>query len=123
MQKSLKKKSLKRRNKMAKSTLVREKIAVPSFDSDIRKLARKAHENLGYGVLVKVVKQPNTLAKALRKLDIHPYSAKSVAAYKEEMQKKIQEKAGRNYRVQWHTIDISRYQKPIPEFALNKALQ
>jgi hypothetical protein len=106
---------------------------VDAMQSD---LAMEAERLLGYSVMRTRLKLPDPLLAALAQLEIEPYNGASVAQYKQEMLAYAQNEARRmdvaegidpdSYnarRASWSTRSLDGYAKPVPEFALDKALQ
>jgi hypothetical protein len=105
--------------------------------TDMRaELASEAESLLGYSVLRKRLGMQSPLTQVLLKLEIEPFDGKTVAEYKKQMLAYAQNEAARmdvtegirprswQARVaRWETSDIENYTKPIPEFAIEKALQ
>jgi hypothetical protein len=95
--------------------------------SDILKLAKKSASLLKYDGLLTHLRQPLTLGKALIDLDIHPLDEKSVETYKlkelRAARRKYKSNYSTTYTIRWRTIELSKYEKPIPEFALAKAVE
>jgi hypothetical protein len=111
--------------------LVRENLANQSnklhMDEELRALAVKSRTVLGYRLLHNLVVPKKSLRDVLRELDIAPFSKKSVEKYKAKMQKiaqaKLDEDKGNDEQARWRMRNIGSYPLPIPEFALNKAVQ
>ncbi len=103
--------------------LVREKVHLYDFDKEVKILAKESLDVLGYKVLNNIVHAKRPLARALRKLDIRPYSPESVEEYKEQKLKEQRKKVGGRWSFGWDVHTLSAYDKPVPEFVLNKALQ
>ncbi|HEV7522972.1 MAG TPA: hypothetical protein VGP89_17860 [Candidatus Angelobacter sp.] len=105
--------------------------------TDMRsELATEAETMLGYSVLRKRLGMQSPLTTALLKLEIEPFDAASVKAYKDEMLKYAQNEAAimdakegisrhswQARQAIWRTSDIDGYSKPIPEYVIEKALQ
>lgn len=105
--------------------------------TDMRsELASEAESLLGYSVLRKSLKMQSPLTTALLKLEIEPFEMASVKAYKDQMLKYAQNEAAimdakdgirpgmwSSRVASWKRSDIDGYTKPIPEYAIEKALQ
>lgn len=102
--------------------LEKGKVRLPKIESELASLASRSHQILGYSFLNKAVKTDRTLARALRKLHIRPYTDASVKEYKDAKQKEVQSK-NKYARVTWEAYNLVGYEKPVPEFVLNKALE
>ncbi len=91
-----------------------------------RDLAAEAEAVLGYAVLRRELKMTSPLRKVLTALEIEPFSAQSVEQYKSQMEayatQQAQKKNPSAYAY-WQIIPISGYPRPVPEMALEKALQ
>jgi hypothetical protein len=114
--------------KSVSSILVRGEVVIPEVKKQVRSLARRAHDKLGYTVLSQVLHKPKVLARALLKLGIEPFSNRSISEYKQQKLKEAEkhlQRSGKHYkfRVAWSMTDITKYKKPIPEFVLQKALE
>lgn len=89
-------------------------------------LAEKASQLLHYGRLAQD-ERVGQLAKALGELDIWPLNQSDVEQYMKDMQEETyrEKNRGKSFAdvdVAWKTVHISRYEKPIPEFVLRKAV-
>ena len=97
-------------------------VAVAAPDSVVAGLAERARDVLGYSVLHNEVTKP--LARALSELEIEILDEPQVKQYQENM---VRDASIRGTVVgkeaAWEAIAISRYNRPIPEFVLNKAVQ
>jgi hypothetical protein len=105
--------------------------------TDMRsELAAEAEALLGYSVLRKRLGMQSPLTTALLKLEIEPFDSKSVDEYKKQMLAYAQNEAARmdvaegikpgswQARIaRWQEFSINGYSKPIPEYAIEKALQ
>ena len=118
----------------SRDMLKRQALELRTVDDVLGDLAVRAEKCLGYGVLRKRMKLQSPLLAVLHELEIEPYDGESVAAYKREMLAYARIEAQRmdaaekqpywNRRVAaWARFRIDQYRKPIPEFALEKALQ
>ena len=103
--------------------LERKEVKTPHFGTSLRSLAKSVEKELGYTALSKIVRRKTPLAKALKKLEISPYDLGTVNQYKDEIRERVQEESGSGYRVRWTPTPLASYTKPVPEFALRKALQ
>lgn len=110
-------------------TLHKSKVKVPNFDSELRTLAVNAKNKLGYRVLHEVVNGSIELASVLRHLHIRAFKPDLIEDYKK---KKLREQTLKLRRenprtrfatLGWNETNLANYEKPIPEFVLNKAMQ
>lgn len=109
----------------------REKIKFLNNKNEKLQLAAKARVLLGYKGLMRHVAPPGALAQALCALEIDPLNNIQVEAYKEKLlsseRTRIQAMPRRGYsyrtNVSWKEIPLDKYQKPVPMFVLNKAVQ
>lgn len=109
-------------------TLTIEKIprkAVKSveLDSSIIETADKAAKVLGYKVLKSAVSQMR-LTNVLAELEIGILARTVVEQYKKQVIAKLRaSQDDEDTFLQWEKFSIQRYDKPIPEFVLNKAIE
>lgn len=120
----------------SKDILQRFQVAEQDVADMRSELASEAESLLGYSVLRKRLGIHSPLTTALMKLKIEPFDSKTVDEYKKQMLTYARNEAARldiaeginpkswQARVaSWQTSDLQRYPKPVPEYALEKALQ
>lgn len=128
------------------STTMLRNMVTPEITGDTRQaLAMEVEDKLGYTPLRKQSGAPSRLQRLLQELEIEAFDQSTVDDYKVKMKAHFQSQAEerdkeRNRRleeqygpmspffrvetrVDWLLIDLSSYEKPIPEFVLNKCLQ
>ncbi len=101
--------------------LKREIPKVTNVDTELQKqreeLRKEAAERLGYpnGIVNAALKAREVFAK----LGIQPFDKKSVLAYKQKKEKRFFSRG----HCEWFQIQLSSYEREIPEFALSRALE
>ena len=120
---------------MKLTEICRETTSVIDFTEPMSTLAQEAEEVLGYSRLKQEKDDPAVtgMKAKLAALQIETLKASDVEQYKseqliertkEKLAKWITEGAtGTFYGPSWNRVDISKYNEPIPEFVLNKAIQ
>lgn len=89
----------------AKPALRRAGAACP-MENDSLSLGQEARELLGYGAL--------EVVQIFRRLGIEPLNAADVEAYQQKLASKAE--------YSWHSYELAKYGKPVPEFALSRAI-
>lgn len=92
------------------------------FSDPIRQLAMDAESVLGYGVMREKAKMPSRLRQVLADLEIEVLDQTSVDAYKEQMVEHY-DTAKKMEMPTWRLTKLKDYKKPVPEFAISKAVQ
>lgn len=118
---------------MKADKLVRVKKLAPIATEKVEELAKKASNLLGYTRLAAQVVRPTTLSQVLFALEIQPFDAESVEAYKADKVKELRvlRKMNKNIpswrkgrvTISWKLMPIRGYTKAVPEFVLRKAVQ
>lgn len=97
-----------------------------SVRKDLAELAVKASALLGYNQLAAYA-STGTLARTLAELDMKPFTPASVVAYKKKQIAKARKEHNPTqtfgFSISWKMIPLAKYDKPIPEFAIRKAVQ
>ena len=108
----------------SRSMLKRAKIDLESLDlSDPRKrLAAEAEALLGYTPLREELRAPGTLKRVLAKLEIAVLEQESVDRYKAQMVEHYRT-AGKMLDPTWRLKALKDCKDPVPEFALQKAVE
>lgn len=104
--------------------LVRKAISVESLQElDSRTLA-EARTVLGYGKQRPKQKQINIIAQVFRELEIEPFDNRTVKRYKSNLVREKNSRISINAYTRWYwgRFEISRYRRPIPLFALARAV-
>jgi hypothetical protein len=122
---------------MKSSDITRESIVIPNFSEATETLAATAESVLGYKGFSKAkeeAKELGRLAAVLATLGIEVLNREDVKRYQREKQNDVAritferwlgETGYRSsyYGPNWRTTEISEYEKPIPQFVLNKAIE
>ena len=107
-------------NEVPRRPSTRSTVAVVEPTEEIAELADKASSLLGYGRLQRATK--SKLARVLKELDIEIFNTEEVETYKQQTTLVHRGQVYGNSNA-WSRTAISKYDKPIPEFVLNKAVQ
>ena len=115
------------RAKVKVPELHKSKVHIPKYEDALQDLATRAKNKLGYGTLHEVVNGSVELARTLRRLHIRIFKPELVEKYKEAKLRQqvvaLHRKGQKYIRLAWNTYTLNEYEKPVPEFVLNKALQ
>lgn len=108
-----------------KELLVREPITI---GTDLNEdLAVKAEALLGYSHMRKSLDVAGPLGRILKQLEIEPFSADSVSAYKEAARVRASAENKRQFpgtmsSPEWKRVTLRGYPKPVPQHVLSRAL-
>ena len=108
----------------SREMLQRVPVEVQNLDlTDPRqKLATEAEALLGYTPLRQELRTPGTLKRVLAKLEIQVLEEKGVSAYKKQMAQHYST-SGKMFDPTWRITPLKDYRQPVPEFALQKAIE
>ena len=108
----------------SRDMLQRVPVEVQNLDlTDPRqKLASEAEALLGYTPLRQELRTPGTLKRVLAKLEISVLEEKGVSAYKKQMAEHYST-SGKMFDPTWRITPLKDYRQPVPEFALQKAIE